>query len=767
MEDFKLSVRGLIEFVMRSGDIDSSFTDTGRLREGQKIHSKLQKEYGEFYEKEVYLKNETFHKELLFKVEGRADGIYRKGNEVLIDEIKTTTRPLNQLEYNTNPLHWSQAKCYGYFYAIKEGLDNIDIQLTYYNVDEKDIKRIIKNFSFSQLEEFYLNLLDLYLDFSIMIVNFRKNRDEHINSLPFPFPVYRKGQRELAVAVYNVLKSETRLFVEAPTGIGKTMSTVFPSIKAIGNKLTDKVFYLTARTTTKNEANKAVLRLMDRGLLLKTLTITAKEKICINDEVKCNPKDCPFAKGHYDRVNDAIFDIYENEDVLNMETIVSYSKKHKVCPMEFQLDMANFSDLIICDYNYCFDPTVYLRRFFEGSVEKYTFLVDEAHNLVDRGRRMYSEEISLNMIEETASLFDEKHHRIQKKMFEIANYLKTYKSMLSDRGEYVEKNLDEDFITKLNITLRAIERFLVEFKDASYYDRVLETYFELRRFFKISDYYSKNYVTVVKEEDLDIKMKFLCLDTSPIFKDILKRAESTVFFSATLSPMDFYVDVFGCKTSTYYRLKLPSPFDPNNFKVGIAPISTRYLDRIKNYDIITKVLEKYTNRPGNYLLFFPSYKFMMEVFDRFNKKDRNLILQEKGMTEMEREAFLSRFTFDSNITGFVVLGGVFSEGIDLAGSRLKGVGIVSVGLPGISLERDLIKKYYDENDKIGFEYAYIYPGMNKVSQGGGRVIRTAQDIGDCLLIDDRFLKYPYKNLIPRHWKNIRILEKPRDLNYFD
>ncbi|MDO5018175.1 MAG: ATP-dependent DNA helicase [Lagierella massiliensis] len=763
MEDFKLSVRGLIEFVMRSGDIDNSFIDKGRMKEGQRIHSKLQREYGKNHEKEVFLKNETFHKELLFRVEGRADGIYRKGDYALIDEIKTTTRPLEQLEYNTNPLHWAQGKCYGYFYALKEGLESIDIQLTYFNVENSEIKRIVKNFSFLELEEFYLNLLDLYLDFSIMIVNFRKNRDEKIKSVPFPYTIYRKGQRELSISVYNVLKDRSRLFVEAPTGIGKTMSTIYPAIKALGNKITDKLFYLTARSTTKNEANKAILRLMDKGLILKTLTITAKEKICINDIIKCNPKDCPYAKGHFDRVNEAIFDIYENEDFLNRETIIAYARKHRVCPMEFQLDMANFSDLIICDYNYCFDPTVYLRRFFDSSVENYSFLVDEAHNLVDRGRNMYSSEISRNMIDEIREILEEKHYKLSLKLAKLIKYINSIelKNKIS-----VKKTLDIKFLEDLNICLKGLEKFLVKNKEFESYDKILDIYFELKRFFKITDFYSTNYNTLFIEEEHDKIMKILCLDTSPIFKDILKRAQSTIFFSATLSPMDFYVDLFGSFNSKYYKLKLPSPFDPKNFKVGVLPISTRYVDRDKNYDIITKVLQKYTNRKGNFLLFFPSYKFMMEVYNKFNVKDKKIAVQNKLMTETEREDFLALFTTKSNIIGFVVLGGVFSEGIDLAGNRLKGVSVVSVGLPGISIERDLIKNYYCERDKLGFDYAYIYPGMNKVQQAGGRVIRTASDVGDCILIDDRFFNYPYKNLIPRHWKNIRSIFTLRDLDNF-
>src|SRR5699024_4638180 len=338
MDKIKLSVGSLINFVMRSGDIDNSFRQNKRAEEGRKIHQKLQKEYGDYYISEVFLKNETIFDDIIFEVEGRADGIYHKGKEVLIDEIKSTTRNLEELKYNSNPLHWAQAKCYGYFYCVKNNLEKINIQLTYYQVDTDEIKKIYECFDFKDLKEFYYALLELYLDFSRRIIDFRKKRDEKIKILQFPYINYRPGQREMSVAVYNTIREKKVLLCEAAKGIGKTMGNLFPAIKAIGEGELDKIFYLTARSTTKESANKAVYKLMDRGLLFKTVTLTAKKKICINTEVKCNPKDCPFAKGHFDRVNDAIIDLYENEDILHMENIVRYAKKHKVCPMEFQLD---------------------------------------------------------------------------------------------------------------------------------------------------------------------------------------------------------------------------------------------------------------------------------------------------------------------------------------------------------------------------------------------------------------------------------------------
>lgn len=408
MDKIRVSVRGLIEFVMRSGDIDNRFRTMNSLKEGQRIHKKLQKEYGLHFISEVRLIREEMVEGVLFQVEGRADGIYHKGKEVLIDEIKSTTRNLEELTEKSNPLHWAQGMCYGYFYGRDHGLEKVKIQLTYYQIDTEEIKRLEREFDIKTLEEFYVGLLKSYLDFSKKMIAFRKIRNEGIEKLQFPFIQYRRGQRKLAVGCFQTIKEGKDLLVEAPTGIGKTMSTLFPAVKSMGEDLIDKIFYLTARSTTKEAANKALYHLTDRGLRIKSITLTAKEKICLNKEVKCNPEDCPFAKGHFDRVNDAILEIYEEEDLLHYETILDYAKKHKVCPMEFQLDLAIYSDVVICDYNYVFDPQIYLRRFFESNLDRYVFLVDEAHNLVDRGRNMYSAVIEKEKIDEILEIGEDK-----------------------------------------------------------------------------------------------------------------------------------------------------------------------------------------------------------------------------------------------------------------------------------------------------------------------------------------------------------------------
>ena len=752
MDKIKTSVRNLIEFVMRSGDIDNRFRTKATLREGQRIHQKLQKEYGLYFMSEVSLRHEETIKGILFEVEGRADGIYHQGEEVLIDEIKSTTRKLEEFTEKSHPLHWAQAMCYGYFYGKSHDIERVTIQLTYYQMDTEEIKKLQREFSMEVLGEFFRELLIKYLGFSKKIIAFRKLRDERIEVLPFPFPKYRQGQRKLAVGVYQSIKEGKEFLVEAPTGIGKTMSTLYPAIKAVGTRI-DKIFYLTARSTTKDAARKALIQLMERGLRMKSVIITAKEKICLNDETKCNPEDCPFARGHFDRVNEAILDIYDKEDLLQKEVILDYSKKHKICPMEFQLDLAVYSDVVICDYNYVFDPQTYLRRFFESNVDPYAFLIDEAHNLPDRGRGMYSARISKKEIDEI--LEEDLEGPLLKPIINSLHYIR--EEILEEilkikNGVFVSLDYKEDLLRSASITMNKMESFLSKEHDHPSYDKILNLYFSLNQFLKISEFYGKEFRSLAYVEEEEEIYEIKCLDPSRIFKDILTRAVSTIFFSATLSPMDFYGELFGAED--YYKLRLPSPFPEENLKIYQVPVSTRFIHREENYDKITQMLEAFTEEDGNYMLFFPSYGFMKEIFRRF-RDDPGRRIQDSSMTEWERDLFLREFTKNSRIIAFVVLGGIFSEGIDLVGKRLENVAIVSVGLPGLGIETNLIREYYDEKKGKGFDYAFLYPGMNKVFQAAGRLIRSSEDKGKLLLVDDRYEKDQYKRNFPLHWKGIQ------------
>lgn len=754
----RISVRAMVEFVMRSGDIDNTFVSNARAIDGIRAHQKIQSSYGDNYYPEVVLRHNTTLGGIDFRVDGRCDGILLEDGEVTIEEIKSTTRDLLELNENSNPLHWAQGMCYAYFYGVEQRRSEVKVQLTYYNIETEEIRRFLKTVTIEELQIFYEGLLMRYLEFSKRLAAWRSERQRTSQELKFPFSEYRKGQREMAVAVYSAIEGKKNLFVDAPTGIGKTMSALFPAVKALGTEVIDKIFYLTPRTTTKQEAEKATFFLTDRGLKFKSCVVTAKDRICTNDEVSCNPKACPYAKGHFDRVNDAIIDLMDNEDLLNQQVIERYAVKHRVCPFEFQLDMTVYSDLVICDYNYAFDPQVYLRRFFEGTNERYVFLVDEAHNLVDRGRVMFSAEFHLSDFEEMLSVLPETDRPAVRLLERGIKTMINWHGETGKKEEYYTEEHQEIFAKIAKGLTSKLEPFLIKEKDHEDYDKVLNFYFLMNRYMRIDEYYGKGFVTILqKQEDGDLMVKIFCVDTSKLFKEILKRAASTVFFSATLTPMSYYQDVLGGGEEDL-RLHLPSPFAREHMLlVSAVDVSTKYHDRERSIDPICHYIHTATQKKkGNYFVFFPSYRYLDQIVRRYEALygSGNLVVQDASMTEGARREFIAAFQSDTELLGFVVLGGVFAEGIDLTGERLLGSIVISVGLPGLSLEINMIKAYFDGEKGSGFEYAYQFPGMNKVLQGAGRVIRTPTDKGVVLLIDDRFQTRRYRELYPKHWQHM-------------
>ncbi|MBU5427011.1 ATP-dependent DNA helicase [Tissierella pigra] len=769
----KISVRNLVEFVLRTGDIDTSFMSMSRAVEGTKAHQKVQNSYGYEYQKEVTLKHNVYYDDFTIQLEGRADGILTLGDEIIVDEIKSTTKDLEDIKEDYNELHWAQAKCYGYIYCLQNNLDNIYIQLTYFHIESEERKIFKREYTKEDLEKFFLYLTDKYIEWASITFYWGGIRDKSIEEISFPFKNYRKGQRELAVATYKTIKEGKKLFAQAPTGIGKTMSTLFPSIKAIGEGTGTKIFYLTAKTITREVPIASTEILIRKGLRVKVIVITAKEKICANEEVKCNPRDCSFAKGHYDRVNEAIMDIFENEDLITRDTIVSYGLKHNVCPFEFSLDISLWADIIICDYNYVFNPQVYLKRFFENPNEDYIFLIDESHNLVDRSREMFSTEINKSSILGIRDIFKENYPPIYKALGKINSILNKVKDDLDIDKEYYQREEISDLYYPIKRVITVLEPWLMEEKKHSEYEKVLELYFNLTTFVKISELYDSHYVTYIKEYNKDIIFKLYCVDSSYLLREALERGRSSIFFSATLTPLDYHMELLGGKKDDYH-IKLSSPFSRENLCLMVAnSISTRYKDRERTYIDIVRHIETFIYaKKGNYFVFFPSYVYMTNVYEILMERNENLniIIQDGNMSEIEREEFLLRFEEGNELIAFAVMGGIFSEGIDLTGEKLIGAIIVGVGLPQICFERNIIKDYFTYNLDEGFEYAYVYPGMNKVLQSAGRVIRSPEDRGAVLLIDDRYGTREYRALFPNEWlgaKNIRTdMEMKRILERF-
>lgn len=760
-KQFKISIRNLVEFIMRHGSIDNRYVGSIRAVEGIKGHQKIQSSYGDNYSSEVPLKYTFISDDMEIEVEGRADGILKEGKRVIIDEIKTTTRELLMIDENFNPLHWAQAKCYGYIYCVDNNMESIDIQITYYNIDNGNTRILRNTYAFSELEKFFLELINEYKYWCYEEIKWEEKRNTSIKKLKFPFKEYRKGQRDLAVRVYKSIEDGKKCFAQAPTGIGKTISTLFPSVKAIGEGLTSKIFYLTAKTITREAAENAISLMKEQELNIRTVTITAKDKICNMEKTECNPEYCPYAKDYYSKINSALKEIVRNNDNFTRENIKKISEKYKLCPFELSLELTLLCDVIICDYNYLFDPAVYLKRFFDVKTTDYTFLIDEAHNLVDRAREMYSAVIKYESFLKARNQIKKKAKRLIRSIDEILTCFKGKQVILDGINEkfMVEKEAPADLYIYLREFLRIGDEYLSEGNEEN--DELLELYFDVVSFMGISEFYDENYVTLYKNTNSDFAIKLCCVNPSKVIQEKMSKGKASIIFSATLLPMMYFKDIYGFKEGDY-NVNLRSPFDVENRMIMIGDnIATTYNRRIETcMEIVRSIMACIESKKGNYMVFFPSYKYMNMVYEKFIElnPDINVIIQKNDMSEYEKEEFLRRFNENDKEAhiGFCVLGGHFSEGIDLKYDKLIGVIVVGAGMPQIGIERDIIKNHLNE-EKKGFDYAYVYPGMIKVLQAAGRCIRTNEDKGIILLLDNRYGNRKYQELFPYDWfPNVRV-----------
>ena len=755
----RISVSNLVEFILREGDIDNrkaGLPDKEAMQLGGRIHRKIQRQMGSDYYAEVPLKITVPCEGFAIQIEGRADGIQKTADGVVVDEIKGVLR---ELEYIEKPVsvHLAQAKCYGYIYGKQQELDSITIQMTYCQMETEEVKRFQETFSIEELERWFLDIVMQYEKWARFQVEWRQTRDATIKEAEFPYP-YREGQRELVTSVYRTILRKKKLFIQAPTGVGKTMATIFPAVKAVGEGLGDKIFYLTAKTITRTVAEQAFQILKKNGLQYKVATLTAKEKICFCEKAECNPDVCPYAKGHFDRVNDAVYEMITTMEEMSRENIETQAKKHSVCPFEMGLDVSLWVDAIICDYNYVFDPNAHLKRFFsEGKKGEYLFLIDEAHNLVERGREMYS-----------AVLYKEEFLQMKKAVryesVKLTRQLEGCNQMLLEMKRecqtYKEYNSISHFALKLLNVMNGLQKLLEEKEQVD--EEVLEFYFHVRNFLNIYEEVDENYVIYTElEEGGDFKLKLFCVNPAVKLQNFLSQGNSTVFFSATLLPIRYYKKLLSVETDDY-AVYAHSPFkEANRLLVLGQDVSTKYTRR--GYEMYERFAIYIKNvmqaKPGNYLVFFPSYRFMEEVretFERYRTEEMCCMMQEQNMNEQDREAFLQEFEAEreGSLAGFCVMGGIFSEGIDLTKERLIGAMIVGTGLPQVCNEREILKQYFDRHGENGFDYAYLYPGMNKVLQAAGRVIRTEEDKGVIALLDDRFAGRRYLEIFPREWRKL-------------
>ena len=772
----KISVRNLVEFVLRSGDIDNRQVaggDKDAMQEGTRLHKKIQGKMGGNYHAEVSLRMEFPFDNYTIVVEGRADGII-DGETVsdengmdktaTIDEIKCVYRELVFIEEPVF-VHKAQAMCYGYIYGAQNNLETIKIQMTYVNIETEEVKRFEEEFTLSYLKNWFNQVIQEYAKWAeYMYVNQNLMRLT-AKELEFPYE-YRAGQREVAVSVYKAINRTVPLYIQAPTGVGKTMSTVFPAVKAMGEDKAEKIFYLTAKTIAGTVAHEAFRTLRRTGLHFKTIALTAKEKMCVMDEANCNPVYCDRAKGHYDRINDAVFDIISNESDITREVIQEYATKHNVCPFEMSLDISNWVDGIICDYNYAFDPKASLKRYFsEGGNGRYIFLVDEAHNLVDRAREMYSAELCKEKVLEVKRIMTTRDKSIANALERINKVMLGYKRQCDDKTYLLLPSTAELELQLMRFN-SLMEKYLEKHKEFENRDIVLEFYFETLNYMSTVDRLDECYEIYCRiDENGDFKTCLMCINPSGNLKECMAKAVSTIFFSATLLPIGYYKDLLSGNKDDY-AMYIDSPFDIANRLMLIgSDVTSKYTRRnINEYEKIAEYVYAIVSaKRGNYMVFFPSYSLLKAVYEvvvtQTRYEELDVICQQNTMSESEREEFLMQFeeTGERTMVAFCVMGGIFSEGIDLTNDRLIGTIIVGTGLPQVCVEREIIMNYFKDKGLDGFDYAYRFPGMNKVQQAAGRVIRTHTDTGVIALLDERFKTRDYSNLFPREWSDIEAV----------
>lgn len=776
MEKIRVSVRSLVEFILRSGDIDNrrgTMADKDAMQMGSRLHRKLQSRMGVNYQPEVSLKREIDCGDYLLIVEGRADGILTEADMVTVDEIKGVYRELDRME-EADEVHLAQAKCYACIYGSQHQLSQIRVQMTYANLDTEEIRRFSHIYTLEELEQWMKELTDAYRKWAKMQLTWRRTRNASVQQCAFPYP-YREGQKDLAAAVYRTIWHGRRLFIQAPTGVGKTLSTVFPAVQAVGQGMGEKIFYLTAKTITRTVAQEAFLLLMERGLKYRVLTLTAKEKICFCEEPDCNPEKCPYAKGHFDRVNDAVFDLLKDQDCCQgglsgnytREVIQKHAERWQVCPFEMALDLSLWVDAVICDYNYVFDPQAKLKRFFADGVKgDYLFLIDEAHNLVERGREMYSAVLYKEDFLEVRRILKPYSKKAERALDTCNRYLLEWKRDCEDYRILPEIGAFSLALLRVSGALEGLleDRESVMNRPNPEWEeqkkKVLDFYFEVRAFLEIYEEMDDGYEIYVQlADDGRFLLKLFCIHTAQKLGECLDRGRASILFSATLLPIRYYMELLAGSEKDY-AVYAASTFPPEKKKVLLGlDVSTKYTRRnAGEYQKLAEYIRKVAAaKQGNYLVFFPSYKMMEEVglcFQERCPEKTMVLLQSAHMTEADREDFLQEFTEApaETLVGFCVMGGIFGEGIDLKGDRLIGVIVAGTGLPQVCQEREILKQYYEKRGQDGFAHAYRYPGMNKVMQAAGRVIRTDTDRGVIVLLDERFGQAAYRSNFPREWE---------------
>lgn len=757
MKQIELSVHELVDFVLRKGDIDSRSFNSMTMQEGTRIHNIYQSKQGSNYLKEYPLKGIFSYEDSLVYLSGRSDGIILE--EVpIIEEIKSTNCDLNSFFKENEEWHLGQAICYGYLYAIEKGLDNVKIRLTYISQANNDILK--KNYCY-KTDELLTKIhqyFDVYFQFARIIETRKNRRNESLSELRFPFSNAREGQMELIDFTKQAIERADSRFAEASTGIGKTMATIFSTLSYLKEDKLDKVFYLCPKNTNFDNAAKALEILNKEGYLLSYTEIRARSKMCpYKLEKACNPDDCPLTVGYYSKLKDVLKDCLVHENLLNSEIIDKYAEKYDVCPFELSLDFSVYTDFVVCDYNYAFHPISYLRRFFEVPDKTYRIfaLVDEAHNLIDRARDMFtvtfSEEDYKNLKKELKGYRNPEINKILRK---INQDLRLFKQFEFNDQPIILEQLDSKFIqhiTKLRSEINVLETDNPKLKLKKGKDFLIDLY----KFIVINDLLNDGFKIILANKYDNLTIKLFCIDPSSFINKSLFHFLGTLFFSATLTPIDYFQKV-NLNRDGFKTISLPSPFNPNNFFLIINDnISIKYKDRDKTLEEVVKEINIFVSKNvGNYLIFVPSFEYSRKI-EKYFINDSRFVFQTTTMTNKDKDEFLANFKENPQESriGVCVISGSFAESIDLTGDRLIGVVVVGVGLPQVNFENNLVKDFYIQKEMNGYEFAYMNPGINKVLQALGRVIRTQNDKGSALIIDSRYAQSHYFSVLKERYKN--------------
>ena len=769
MVNIGISVRALVEHLLRQGDLSTHFDIASRSSffAGNNAHHKIQKSRPQPYAAEVPVFYHAANERIALNIQGRIDGLYKLADSVVIEEIKTTRKDLDTFIEQNHSLHWAQVKVYAAIYAINNGMNRILTQLTYGHAETGEVRTYFQEYNTDELRMFFSQLLEDYFEWAEKIEDWHEARDRSISASDFPFDSFRSGQHRMVKDVAAIIEEKEQIIIQAPTGIGKTVAVLYPAIKALAEGHIQKIFYLTSRTTGRLIAEKTLEELKRSGLRIKSVTLTAKEKICFNPNSNCTPDECEFAKGYYDRVTIARESLFA-EDAFTAGKISEIARTHGICPFEFSLDTALWVDCIICDLNYVFDPRVYLKRFFLENPIDCTLLVDEAHNLVDRSREMYSSLIEKKDFMKLRRLIKNKKSKLYQSAGDINQIMRGMKKTLAEENKAWQEERPEELLQPLrNLTIN-LEQWISSHPGAPQIQEMIDLYFASIWFLKVSDFYDKSYGTCLEKTRHNLIVKLYCMDPSERLRETFERAHSSVLFSATITPMSYFAQLLGLK-NTVEKRALPSPFPRENLCVLVSDsVSTLYRNRTHTKEALVQTIGAMTSaKKGNHMVYFPSYEYLRMILPLYETAfpHHKILVQTHEMRERERVNFLKNFSSenDRTLVGFVVMGGIFGEGIDLVGDRLSGAAIVGVGLPGISLEREMIRYHFEENQMPGYDYAYRFPGLIRVFQAAGRVIRTENDRGAVLLIDTRYPIPKYLELFPREWQ-VRQVQNPGQIS---